>query len=560
LAKAGIISMEDAGEKHAIALKQEEKERQITMKSTGISLPFEKDGEQYVVNLVDSPGHVDFSSEVTAALRITDGALVVVDCVEGICVQTETVTRQALAERIKPVLHINKVDRGIMELKLSGEELYQRFNQLIDSVNHLFATYQDETLGEIVLDPRKGSISFGAGKQGWAFTLPQFAKVLAQKMKRNPKEILPHLWGDEYYDPEIKKFTSKPVSKSGKPLERYVVQVIFNPLVRLFDVMQNGSMDQLNDMLPKIGVKLNEFERDYEGFKLIKAVMQKWLPAADALIEMIIDHLPSPKVAQKYRVENLYTGPLDDEFATAIRNCDPSGPLMMFVSKMLDPKGDGKRFYAFGRVFSGTVRPQQDVYILGPNYVYGEKSDMAAKKVPGLALIMGSKIDNIPEMPCGNTIAIPGLDKILVKSGTITSSLSAYPICQMKFSVSPVVRVAVSPTNTAQLKKFTDGLKRLENVDPCLAVIYNDSEFIIGGAGELHIEVAIKEFRDILKDVTFTVSPPVVGFCETILHKSNQVCLGKSPNKHNRLYFTAQPLGAQIVKDLESKKIRYHRS
>jgi elongation factor 2 len=554
LAKAGLIAIEDAGEKHAIALRQEEKERQITIKSTGISLPFEKDGEEYLINLVDSPGHVDFSSEVTAALRITDGAVVVVDCVEGVCVQTETVTRQALSERIKPVLHINKVDRGIMELKLSGEELYQRFNYLIDNVNHLFATYQEETLGELVLDPRKGAVSFGSGKQGWAFTLPQFANVLAKKMKRDPKDLLLHMWGDEYYDPETNKFTMKPISKSGKPLERYVVQMVFNPLVKLFNVMISGDIQQLNNMLPKIGIKLHESELQKDGHKLIKAVMQKWLPAADALIEMIIDHLPSPRVAQRYRVENLYTGPLDDEFASAIRACDPTGPVMMFVSKMIDPKGDGKRFYAFGRVFSGTIRTQQEVYILGPNYVYGEKTDLAVKKIPGLALIMGSKIEGISEIPCGNTIAIQGLEKILIKSGSITSSLSAYPISPMKFSVSPVVRRAVSPTNLAQLKKFTDGLKRLEKIDPCLQVIYKDNEFIVAGAGELHIEVALKEFQDILgPDVAFTVSPPVVEFCETISQKSTQICLGKSPNKHNRLYFTAQPLGEEIINALEKR-------
>jgi len=191
-------------------------------------LPFEKDEKQYIINLVDSPGHVDFSSEVTAALRITDGALIVVDCVEGVCVQTETVTRQALSERIKPVLHINKVDRGIVELKLTGEALYQKFNQLVESVNSLLATYQDEALGAVVLDPRKGSVSFGSGKQGWAFTLPQFAKILAKKMKKDPINLLPPV-GDEYYDPETKKFTNKPVSKSVKPLERYVVHTVFNP-------------------------------------------------------------------------------------------------------------------------------------------------------------------------------------------------------------------------------------------------------------------------------------------------------------------------------------------
>jgi elongation factor 2 len=193
---------------------------------------------------------------------------------------------------------------------------------------------------------------------------------------------------------------------------------------------------------------------------------------------------------------------------------------------------------------------------MGPDYVYGGKTDLAIKKITSLALIMGSKIENISELPCGNTVDVQGIDKILVKSGTITSGKDAYPISPMKFSVSPVVRTAVAPNNPAQLKKFTDGLKRLERIDPCLIVIYTDTEFIIAGAGELHLEVALKEFRDILgPDVPFTELPPIVGFCETITSQSSQICLGKSPNKHNRLYFTAQPLPKQLINAIEQNEI-----
>lgn len=108
-----------------------------------------REGDDFLVNLIDSPGHVDFSSEVTAALRITDGALVVVDCVEGVCVQTETVLRQALTERIRPVLTVNKMDRCFLELMLDGEEAYNTYLRVIENANVLMATYQDEAMGDL---------------------------------------------------------------------------------------------------------------------------------------------------------------------------------------------------------------------------------------------------------------------------------------------------------------------------------------------------------------------------------------------------------------------------
>ena len=185
--KAGIIANKVAGEARYTDTREDEKERGITIKSTGVSLYYKYDinqdgtGDEFLINLIDSPGHVDFSSEVTAALRVTDGALVVVDTVEGVCVQTETVLRQAMQEKIRPVLMVNKIDRNILELKLDGEAMYQNFIRVIDMVNVIISTYQQEDMGEVQIEPSKGNIAFGSGKEQWAFTLTKFARIYAKK-------------------------------------------------------------------------------------------------------------------------------------------------------------------------------------------------------------------------------------------------------------------------------------------------------------------------------------------------------------------------------------------
>ena len=265
--------------------------------------------------------------------------------------------------------------------------------------------------------------------------------------------------------------------------------------------------------------------------------------------------LPSPRKAQAYRCATLYEGPQDDVCAMSIKRCDPNGPLMIFISKMI-PTNDKGRFYAFGRVFSGTVATGQKVRIMGPNYVPGGKTDLNIKNIQRTVLMMGGKVESIPDVPCGNTVALVGVDQYLIKQGTISDHEDAHCIKVMKYSVSPVVRVAVEVKNASDLPKLVEGLRKLAKADPLVQCYTEESgEHIVAGCGELHIEICLKDLEEDYAKCPLKKGDPVVSYKETVTIESTEQCLSKSPNKHNRIFAKAVPLGDDLTNDIEADKI-----
>ena len=552
--KAGIISAKAAGDARFTDTRADEQERGVTIKSTGVSLYFEYDKEDgkgcvgHLINLIDSPGHVDFSSEVTAALRVTDGALVVVDCIEGCAVQTETVLRQALQERVKPVLFMNKVDRCINELQMEPEDMYVRFRKTVEDVNVIITTYNDSLMGDAQVAPDEGTVAFGSGLHGWAFNVERFAKLYAAKFGVEKPKMMKRLWGDSFFDAKNKKWTSN--NASGE-LQRAFCQFIMCPIQQMLNSILADQKEKYTKMLKTVGVELKAEDKDLMGKALMRRVMQLWINSADTLLSMIITHLPSPKKAQKYRVENLYSGPMDDEAAKAVRECDKNGPLMMYISKLV-PTSDKGRFYAFGRVFSGTVATGKKVRIQGPHYMPGSKEDLTVKNIQRTILMMGKYTEQVQDIPCGNTAALVGVDQYILKTGTITDLDSAHNFTDMKYSVSPVVRVAVKVKDGKDLPKLVEGLKKLSKSDPLVVCAIEESgEHVVAGCGELHVEICIKDLREEFAQCDIIISDPVVSYRETVQEQSSQTCLSKSPNKHNRLYFTACPLAEEVSMDIE---------
>merc|ERR1712106_9632 len=527
VAKAGIIAASKAGETRATDTRKDEQERCITIKSTAISMFFDMDPKDlefikqdrhkkpdgsldtgFLINLIDSPGHVDFSSEVTAALRVTDGALVVVE-----------------------------------------------------NVNVIVATYCDDEgpMGIVRVDVNNGSVGFGSGLHGWAFTLKQFAEMYASKFGVDTDKMMKKLWGESFFNPKTKKWSKSKDNDNKRSFCMYVL----DPIYMVFDAIMNFKKEQTEKLLTKLTTTsgkmvkdvLKNEEKEMEGKPLMKAVMRNWLPAGEAMFQMICIHLPSPVTAQKYRAELLYEGPHDDLACMRIKNCDSTAPLMMYVSKMV-PTSDKGRFYAFGRVFSGKIATGCKARIMGPNYVPGKKEDLYEKSIQRTILMMGGRVEAIEDVPAGNICGLVGVDQFLVKTGTITTFKEAHNMKVMKFSVSPVVRVAVEPKNPADLPKLVEGLKRLAKSDPMVQCMIEESgEHIIAGTGELHLEICLKDLEEDHAQIPLKKPDPVVSYTETVSEESYMMCLSKSPNNHNRLFMKAVPMPDGLAEDIDDGKV-----
>jgi elongation factor 2 len=588
VAKSGLLSDSRAGTALKTDTLKLEQERGISIKATSISLYHEteieeKKGEEsvkvsapHIIHLIDSPGHIEFSSEVTASLRVTDGALVVVDYIEGVCIQTEMVLRQALAEKVRPVLLINKMDKGIGN-EHEPEQFYHQCQKIINEVNFIISEFIPEE--EYKIDPCTGNVAFGSGYFGWAFTIKDMAKKYAAKFKTDPELLVQKLWGEHFYDG--KKFTSK-ADDVDIEKDRGFNKFIISPLIRLQQSITKQDYETTKKILKKIDIELKDKDWEEHHTDLLKIVFKKWINAAESILDMCCEHLPSPKEAQKYRTAVLFSGTksserkqsseesdkdeeedkvaegeeseeetkgcIDDDLAIeAMEKCDPEGPTMIFISKLFPV---GQNIVAFGRIFSGTVKAGEKVKVYS-----AESKKPQIQIVKKVAICMGKDIESIGEMPCGNTLVLGGVDTAIRKEGTIMSeTLNANRFKAMKFSVSPVVEVAVKCAKPTDQPKLVNALKKLTQTESCLRVETKESgETVIAGSGALHIEICIHNLRE-YSNIEIECSEPTVSYRETVIGECEPV-LAKSSNKHNRLWISSEQIEAGLCTEIEENNL-----
>ncbi len=457
LADAGLLSPQVAGTARALDYLEQEQRRGITIKTANVSLLHETDGCAHIINLVDTPGHVDFTGKVARALRAIDGAIVVVDAVEGIMAQTETVTRQALEERVKPILFINKVDRLITELRLDANVIQKKFSQIISEFKDLVEIHGErEFKDKWKPDPEKGSVIFGSAL---------------------------HKWG----------ITQESARQKGAN---------FNDIAEAYKKNEHSKLSTL-------------------------------FPIHDAILDASVKNCPNPVQAQKYRVPKIWKGNLDSELGRAMLDCDENGPTAVCITNAaFDPKAG---VVATGRVFSGSVKSGDQVYLVGAQ---------AEGRISQVSLYMSSFRETAMRIGAGNIAALTGLDA--ARAGETVRSFShkseMRPFEDMKYVSEAILTLAVEPSDPTDLPRLTEAMRRLALEDPNLAVSVDQKtgENLLSGIGELHLETAIEFLKEYARNIEIKTSSPTTEYRESITKKGSAVT-AKSLNRKNSITLQVEP-------------------
>ncbi|KAJ8750364.1 hypothetical protein K2173_014279 [Erythroxylum novogranatense] len=615
----GVLHPKLAGRLRFMDYLDEEQRRAITMKSSSIALQY----GDYSINLIDSPGHMDFCSEVSTAARLSDGALILVDAVEGVHIQTHAVLRQAWIEKLTPCLVLNKIDRLILELRLSPMEAYSRLLKIVHEVNGIMSAYKSEKYlsdvdsilagpsdlvgdenimlieddEEDTFQPQKGNVAFVCALDGWGFTISEFAEFYVSKLGVSSAALQKGLWGPRYLvrkDDKLMIVGKK--GTGGRKTKPMFVEHVLEPLWRVYQsaLQPHTNKDILDKVIKSFNLSVPPRELQNKDPKaVLQAVMSRWLPLSDAILSMVVKCMPDPLVAQSFRIarllpkrEVLYDG-VDssileeaDQVRKSVEACDisPEAPCVAFVSKMFavptkmipkkgpngetlsnssDESGDiesDECFLAFARIFSGVLYSGQRVFVLSALYdpLKGDSTQkhLQEAELHSLYLMMGQGLRPVTSAMAGNVVAIRGLGQHILKSATLSSTRNCWPFSSMAFQVAPTLRVAIEPSDPADMSSLIRGLRLLNRADPFVEVtVSSRGENVLAAAGEVHLERCIKDLKERFAKVRLEVSPPLVSYKETIEGDASNPLDGlKSLSKSSDYVEKMTPNGRCIVR------------
>lgn len=569
VASNGILSTQLAGKVRLLDSRPDEQERLITMKASSIALrhvltkpaiiaadaasadaplpPAKLAKEEYLLHLVDSPGHIDFSCEVSTAIRLCDGALIIVDLVDGVTMQTCSMLRTVYREGLSMILVLNKIDLLITRQQMTAEEAYFRMRSVIETCNATLAAYAnqlkisneydnlhlDDPSDDVWFCPTKGNVVFGSCFDGWGFTVDTFAQIYEAKFQM--PNLKSALWGANYLDLKNKTVTQLP-KKAGQP--PMALQLVLEPIWQLHrafldaeEVTSEAAIATLSAMCSKIGVDTKVWNRPrYDARQKLGAVMAAWLPLAKCVMDTICFEIRSPIASNQQRLPALVPefdhAPEDIRSALLSSTSATDAPAVAYVSKLIDTQwlagqtlgttnGDDEDygFIGFARVYSGRLVVGQKVFVQT-----GGGTPTTEGTIRKLYLLRGLGLEEVPEVASGCLCGIAGLTPLITKHATISSRVDMPPFTPLALPSTSIVRLSIHPKDPTQLQTLVRGLHILNKVDPQVEIsILPTGEHVIGTAGEVHAERCIKDLIDTFAKVEIVVSEPIVSFRESVV-------------------------------------------
>ena len=534
-----------------------ERERGVSIKSAPISLLMQGSrGKSHLLNVIDTPGHVSFVDEVACSMRLVDGVVLVVDVVEGVQVNAESVIKNAVLEDLPIVLVINKMDRLILELKLPPTDAYFKLKHVVEEVNTIIENTVPGRGESKRLSPEKGNVGFASSSMDWVFTLPSFARMYAETYaKVDAAEFGRRLWGDIFFNPRIRKFTRKAAEEGAK---RSFVTFVLEPIYKLYSHTISQSPEDLEGTLEQLGIKLKPSQLRSDAKVLLKLVCAQFFGSAGGFVDMVVEHIPSPVEGAQRQLENYYTGPLQSNVAQSMLKCDADGPLVIEITKLYTAS-DVKSFQAFGRIMSGTAQPDQLVRVLGEGFALDDEEDSSNATISATHLACSRYNIPVSGVPAGNLVLLSGIDNSIVKTATVVPpnlSDDPYIFQPVRQFTESIFKVAVEPVNPSELPKMLAGLRMINKSYPLVTTKVEESgEHIILGTGELYMDCVLHDLRTLYAEMDIKVSDPVTRFCETVTETSAIMCYALTPNKKNKLTMIAEPLDDGIATDIEAGRV-----
>lgn len=563
LASNGIISQQHQGEIRYLDSRADEQERGITMEASAISLYFRTPSKEFIVNLIDSPGHVDFCSEVTQASRLCDAAIILVDVLEGVCSQTVSALKQAWDEELQSILVINKLDKLYEDWHLSAGDAAAHLSKLVEQVNAVWGQFyvgkrmetEEDNDNVVYFCPSNDNVVFCSALQGWGFTIQQFAAIYETKLGVDKTKLVKFLWGDYSLDPKTKKVvdSNAGAGASGSKRKTLFTQFVMDNIWAVYGAAADEDTYKIDKIVTAL--KLPKPVTDPSD---VRQVFHQWLPVSRAVLSGIIS-LPSPVMAQARRLDAiLHNTPSSDLIDPALRkgmeSADSDAPQIAYISKVVCvSESDIPAFSAsgtglsnkiaalrlqserltksdesdesnmvvlgFARIFSGEFRQGMELDLLGPRH---DPADPEAFRTPvtitAIYIFMGRDLVQVPRAGPGAVVGFAGLDGLIVKSGTLVARGMCGPNFARSASVAaPILRVAVEPKDPRLLDQVERGLELLNVSDPSVEFeISERGEFILATSGELHLERCLNDLANRHAKVEIDVSTPVVPFRETI--------------------------------------------